>query len=77
MNPPNPNTIEIRIREHEYAPWRGLEVRADYTRDNLGFLHFVSRDGRPLRPVRRANARQRNAARTLTSMRRRWVRLPG
>jgi hypothetical protein len=72
----NPSTIRIQIRDHEYAPWRDLDVKAAYTSDNLGFLHFESRDGHKLRPVHRRDARQRNPGWTRMSMRRRWMKLP-
>jgi hypothetical protein len=73
---PNPPTIRIQIRDHEYAPWRDLYVKAAYTSDDRGLLHFESGDGHKLRPVHRSDARQRNPAWTRMSMRRRWVQLP-
>jgi hypothetical protein len=56
----NPPTIRIQIRDHEYAPWRDVDVKAASSSDNLEFLHFESSDGQKLRPVHRSDARQRN-----------------
>jgi len=71
------STIEIQVRDHEYAPWRDVEVEAAYTRDSLGFLQFESSDGEHLKPVRHRDARQQNPGWSRGSLRRRWVRLPG
>ena len=71
------STIRIQVRDHEYAPWRDVEIKAQYTRDNLGFLEFESSDGVPLKPTHHRDARQRNPRWTRGSLRSRWVRLPG
>lgn len=73
---PEQSTIAIQVRDHEYAPWRDVEVRADYTRDHLGLLRFELRDGTYLRPVHDRDARRRNPGWTRGSLHRRWIRVP-
>lgn len=70
-------TIRIQVRDHEYAPWRDVEVKAQYTCDGLGFLRFETSDGKHLKAVHRRDARQQNPDWSRGSLRRRWVRLPG